>query len=85
MKYFNARLGFAKMTPVQAASIPLFLQRKGDSMIWQLIIDYCTAEMIFGKVRTGACVAEISELKIVQNPLLLYKKFEVTKIKEGFD
>ncbi len=49
------------MTPVQAASIPLFLQRKGDSTIWQLIIDYCTAEMIFGKVRTGACVAEISE------------------------
>jgi hypothetical protein len=50
-----------------------------------LIIDYCAAEFIFGEVRTGACVAEISELKIVQNPLLLYKKFEVTKIKEGFD
>jgi hypothetical protein len=38
------------MTPVQAASIPLFLQRKGDSSVWQLIIDHCAAEMIFGKV-----------------------------------
>ncbi len=33
MKYFTVRLGFAKMTPVQAASIPLFLQRKGDTTI----------------------------------------------------
>jgi hypothetical protein len=48
------------MTPVQAASIPLFLQMKGDSTIWQFIIDRCAAEMFFGKVRTGGCVAGIS-------------------------
>jgi hypothetical protein len=67
MKYFTVRLGFAKMTPVQAASIPLFLQRKGDSTIWQFIIDRCAAEMIFGKVRAGACVAEISEFNSFKN------------------